>query len=203
MGIQQSGINELLERMEILLAKSFSILPNYLVVVKVKEMEALIDRIYHNIPAEIQEARILLSRKDDFQLQAQQEAQRIITEAQQEAEKMLSESEMLRKVQREGDIYKDHVLSECDEHRKKAVNDAENIRIQAVDEANRIKDESEIYAEKTLAALEYNLTLLQQKVKEAQISMEKLRSENAANYNRIYPQKDGNKQSVAGDFVIE
>jgi cell division septum initiation protein DivIVA len=201
MGIQQSGIYELLKHMEMLLEKSFSILPNYLVIVKVKEMEALIDRIYANLPTEIQEARGLLRRKDDFQLQAQQEAQRIVLEAQNEANKLLSESEVLRNVQKEVDKIKDQVLLECDELRKKALNDAENIRIQAVDEAKRLKDQAEIYAERTLADLEHNLTELQQVVKNGQIYMEKLRTEN--NLNNIYPQEEQSNQAGVNDFVIE
>ena len=201
MGIQQSGIYELLKRMEILLEKSFSILPNYLVVVKVKEMESLIDRIYANLPTEIQEARSLLRRKDDFQLQAQQEAQRIILDAQNEANKLLSESEVLRNVQKEVDKIKDQVLSECDELRKRALNDAENIRMQVVDEAKRLKDQAEIYAEKTLADLEHNLTELQKVVKNGQAYMEKLRSENTSNFNAIYPQNTNEPETE--NFVIK
>ena len=201
MGIQQSGIYELLKRMEILLEKSFSILPNYLVVVKVKEMESLIDRIYANLPTEIQEARSLLRRKDDFQLQAQQEAQRIILDAQNEANKLLSESEVLRNVQKEVDKIKDQVLSECDELRKRALNDAENIRMQVVDEAKRLKDQAEIYAEKTLADLEHNLTELQKVVKNGQAYMEKLRSENTSNFNAIYPKNTNEPETE--NFVIK
>lgn len=199
----QSGIYELLKQMEILLEKGFSILPNYLVVVKVKEMENLIDRIYQNIPSEIQEARVMLKGKDDLQLHAQQEAQRIIMEAQNKANQLLSESELLRNVQREREKVIEQVTLECDELRRKALNDAENIRMQAVDESKRLKDQAEIYAERTLADLEHNLAELQQVVKNGQIYMEKLRSESAANFNNIYPQKEEPQQVGASDFVIE
>lgn len=172
-----------------------------MVVVKVKEMESLIDRIYANLPTEIQEARSLLRRKDDFQLQAQQEAQRIILDAQNEANKLLSESEVLRNVQKEVDKIKDQVLSECDELRKRALNDAENIRMQVVDEAKRLKDQAEIYAEKTLADLEHNLTELQKVVKNGQAYMEKLRSENTSNFNAIYPQNINEAETE--NFVIK
>lgn len=203
MSIQQSGIYELLKHMEILLEKSFSILPNYLVVVKVKEMEALIDRIYANLPTEIQEARGLLRRKDDFQLQAQQEAQRIVLEAENKANQLLSESEVLRNVQKEREKIIEQVTFECDELRKRALNDAENIRMQAVEEANRWKDQIEIYAEKTLAELEHKIAVVQKEIKEGQIYMEKLRSENTSNFNNIYPQNNDVVQAGANDFVIE
>lgn len=203
MGIQQSGIYELIQRMEMLLEKSFSILPNYLVVIKVKEWEDLIDRIYKNIPTEISEARNILRIKDDMQFEAQQEAQRIIVEAQNEANKLISESDILRNVQREREKVIQQVTLECEELRKKALNDAENIRMQAFDEAKRLKDQAEIYAERTLADLEHNLTELQKVVKNGQIYMEKLRSENVSNFDNIYPQNiEANKQRIS-DFVIE
>ena len=203
MSIQQNGIYELLKRMEMVLEKGFSILPNFLVIIKVKDMEALIDRIYANLPTEIQEARALLKRKDDFQLQAQQEAQRIILEAQNDANKLISESEIIRNVQKEVDKIKDRVVLECEELRKKALNDAENIRIQAVDEAKRLRDQIEIYAEKTLADLEHNLTEVHQEVKRGQEYMEKLRTENNSNFNNIYPENKQEAPAMSGDFVIE
>lgn len=204
MAMQKSVIYELLEHMEFLLEKSFSIIPNYLVVVKVKEMESLIDRICQNLPAEIQEARGLLRRKDDFQLQAQQEAQRIVVDAQQEADKLLSESEVVRNLERKCEKYKEQVMLECDEIRKRALNDAENIRIQALEEANKLKDKIEIYCERTLAELEHSLMETHKEVKQGQIYLEKLRTENAANINALYPQKSADEENAeGGEFVIE
>lgn len=203
MSIQRNGMEELLKRLELTLEQSFSILPNYLVVVKVKEIEALIDRIYQSIPGEIQEAMQILRRKDDLQLQAQKEAERIIYDAQNEAARLLSEADILRKVQQEAEKIKAQVLLECDEVRKRALNDAENIRIQAVDEAKRLKDEADIYAERVLANLEHDLTELHKEVKNGQIYMEKLRSENNSNLSQIYPQSSQSEASQSDDFVIE
>ena len=85
MNMQQSGIYELLKLLEIVLEKSFPILPNYLVAVKVKEVESLIDRIYASLPSEVQEARAFLRRREELQIEAQQKAEKIIVDAQNEA----------------------------------------------------------------------------------------------------------------------
>ena len=64
MNVQNNGIYDLLKQLEIILEKSFPILPNYLVAIKLKEVEAIVDSIYGSLPQEIQEARRLLRRKE-------------------------------------------------------------------------------------------------------------------------------------------
>lgn len=177
MNMQQSGIYELLKLMEIVLEKSFPILPNYLVAIKVKEIESLIDRIYASLPNEVQEARAFLRRREELQIEAQQKAEKIIVDAQNEANRLLSESDILRAVQKEAEKIKEQVIADCEEIKRKALDDAENVRIQAADEAIRIREGAEVYAEQVLVNLERDLTQLQQVVKNGQVYMEKLRSE--------------------------
>lgn len=177
MNMQQSGIYELLKLMEIVLEKSFPIMPNYLVAVKVKEIESLIDRIYASLPTEVQEARAFLRRREELQIEAQQKAEKIVVDAQNEANRLLSESDILRAVQKEAEKIKEQVIADCEEIKRKALDDAENVRIQAADEAIRIREGAEVYAEQVLVNLERDLTQLQQVVKNGQVYMEKLRSE--------------------------
>ena len=193
MNMQQSGIYELLKLMEIVLEKSFPLLPNYLVAVKVKEMESLIDRIYASLPSEVQEARAFLRRREELQIEAQQKAEKIIVDAQNEASRLLSESDVLRAVQKEAEKIKEQVITDCEEIKRKALEDAENIRLQAADEVIRIREGAEVYAEQVLANLERDLTQLQQVVKNGQIYMEKLRSESIATYDK----------ASASDFRID
>lgn len=197
MNMQQSGIYELLKLLEIVLEKSFPILPNYLVAVKVKEIESLIDRIYASLPSEVQEARAFLRRREELQIEAQQKAEKVIVEAQSEANRLLSESDILRAVQKEAEKIKEQVIADCEEIKRKALEDAENVRIQAADEAIRIREGAEVYAEQVLANIERDLTQLQQVVKNGQVYMEKLRSESVATYDKSYP------QSQATDFRME
>lgn len=198
MNMQQSGIYELLKLLEIVLEKSFPILPNYIVAVKVKEIESLIDRIYASLPSEVQEARAFLRRREELQMEAQQKAEKIIVDAQNEANRLLSESDILRAVQKEAEKIKEQVIADCEEIKRKALDDAENVRIQAADEAVRIREGAEVYAEQVLANIERDLTQLQQVVKNGQVYMEKLRSESIATYDNPYP-----AQSQTSDFRIE
>lgn len=177
MNMQQSGIYELLKLMEILLEKSFQPMPNYVALIKVKEMESLIDRIYASLPSEVQESRAFLRRREELQIEAQQKAEKIIVDAQNEANKLLSESDILRAVQKEAEKIKEQVITDCEEIKRKALDDADNVRIQAADEAIRIREGAEVYAEQVLANIERDLTQLQQVVKNGQVYMEKLRSE--------------------------
>lgn len=197
MNMQQSGIYELLKLMEIVLEKSFPLLPNYLVAVKVKEIESLIDRIYASLPSEVQEARAFLRRREELQIEAQQKAEKIVVDAQNEANKLLSESDILRAVQKEAEKIKEQVITDCEEIKRKALEDAENVRIQAADEAIRIREGAEVYAEQVLANIERDLAQLQQVVKNGQVYMEKLRSESIATYDKTYTQPQ------PGDFRVE
>ncbi len=200
MNMQQSGIYELLKLLEIVLEKSFPILPNYLVAIKVKEVESLIDRIYASLPTEVQEARAFLRRREELQIEAQQKAEKIIIDAQNEASRLLSESDVLRAVQREAEKIKEQVISECEDIKRKALSDAENMRVIATDEAIRIREGAELYAEQVLTNIEHDLIQLQQVVKNGQVYMEKLRSESVKNFDTLkdnYP----TTQSVE-DFKI-
>ena len=198
MNMQQSGIYELLKLLEIVLEKSFPILPNYLVAVKVKEIESLIDRIYASLPSEVQEARAFLRRREELQIEAQQKAEKIIIDAQNEASRLLSESDVLRAVQKEAEKIKEQVIAECEDIKRKALDDAENVRIQSADEAIRIREGAEVYAEQILVNIERDLTQLQQVVKNGQVYMEKLRSETGASYDKVFSQ-----QAQSNDFRLD
>lgn len=198
MSVQKNEIYDLLKRLEITIDKSFPILPNYLVAIKLKEVEAIIDSIYGSLPLEVQEARRLLRRKEELQMEAQQKAEKIILDAQNEAARLLSESELLRKVQNEAELIKEQVITECEEIKRKALEDAENFRNQAHDDAMRTKEGAEAFAEQVLISLENTLTQHQQLVKNGQIYMEKLRAESNGNYDPLkhnYPQDN----SVSND----
>lgn len=189
MNMQQSSIYELLKLLEVVLEKSFPIFPNYIVAVKVKEIESLIDRIYASLPSEVQEARAFLRRREELQMEAQQKAEKIILDAQNEANRLLSESDVLRAVQKEAEKIKEQVIADCEDIKRKALDDAENVRIQAADEAIRIREGAEVYAEQILANIEHDLAKLQQVVKNGQVYIEKLRTETSTGYDNSYPQQ--------------
>ena len=205
MSVKKNGIYDFLKRLEIILEKSFPILPNYLVAVKLKEIETIIDSIYGSIPDEMTEARRILRRKEELQMEAQQKAEKIIADAQIEANRILSESELMRQVQKEAEIIKEQVIAECEEIKRRALEDAENYRNQAHDDAMRVKDGADAYAEQVLTGLTDNIAKVQQGVKDAQIYMEKLRAQSSDGYDLIKQNYSGNVpvNNNSDDFKIQ
>lgn len=181
--MQQNGVYDLLRMLEISLEEGFPIVPRKFTVVKTKEIETLIDRIYASLPVEVQEARAFLRRKDEYQLEAQQKAEKIINDAQAEADRKLSEADFIKALEREGIRIRTQVQQECEEIKRKAMEEAENIRAQATEDAMRTKEGAELYAEQVLTNLEKNLTQQQQIVKNGQVYMEKLRSDSFGSYD--------------------
>ena len=201
--MQQNGVFDLLKMLELSIDESFPIIPGKYVVVKPKEIETLIDRIYASLPVEVQEARAFLRRRDELQLEAQQKAEKIVADAQMEADRKLSEADFIKAVEREGIRIRNQVQEECEELKRKALEDAENIRIQATEEAMKTKEGAEIYAEQVLTNLERDLTQLQQIVKNGQVYMEKLRSDSFGSYDIPSSYTSERTQASSSDFVIK
>ena len=175
--MQQNGVYDLLKMLEISLEEGFPIIPKKYTIVKTKEIETLIDRIYRALPVEVQEARAFLHRRDELQIEAQQKADRIISEAQKEADLKLSEANYIKSLEREGNRIRSQVQEECEEIKRKAFEEAENVRNQARAEAMKTREGAELYVEQVLVKLEGNLTQQLQEVKNGQVYMEKMRTD--------------------------
>ena len=196
--MQQNGVYDLLKLLELAIDESFTIIPNKFVVVKPDEILTLIDRIYASLPVEVQEARAFLRRREELQIEAQQKAEKIITDAQMEADRKLSEADFIKAVEREGIRIRNQVQEECEELKRKAMEEADAIRSQAADDAIKTKEGAEIYAEQVLTNLETDLTKLQKIVKNGQIYMEQLRtgSGSAAGSSSSYYTSQSVKEKV-------
>ena len=199
---QQNGVYDLLKLLEISLEEGFPIIPRKFTVVKTKEIEALIDRIYASLPLEVQEAKALLRRREELQIEAQQKAEKIINDAHAEADRKLSEADFIKALEREGIRIRTQVQQECEEIKRKAMEEAEKIRAQATDDAMKTKEGAELYAEQVLTNLEKNLTQQQQIVKNGQVYMEQLRSDSYGQYNIPTSYLTEKSQSTS-DFVIK
>jgi len=175
MNSQQDVIYGLMTELDEALGNTF--LFGNLTIVKTNVVADILDRLYAALPDEIKEARSLLRRKDELQYEAQQRAEKVISDAQAEANRLLSESDLLRAVQREAEKIKEQVIAECDEIKRKSYESADALRNQAIDEAYRIKDGASVYAEQILVGLEQNLNQLQEIVKNGQLQLERKRSE--------------------------
>lgn len=199
---QNNGVYDLLKMLEISLEEGFPIIPRKFTVVKTKEIETLIDRIYASLPLEVQEARAFLRRREELQIEAQQKAEKIVQDAQAEADRKLSEADFIKALEREGVRIRTQVQQECEEIKRKAMEEADNIRAQAVEEAMKTKEGAELYAEQVLTNLEKNLTQQQQIVKNGQVYMEKLRSDSFGSYD-IPTSYSADRAQSNSDFVIK
>ncbi len=179
------------------LEESFPLIPGKFAVVKPKEIELLIDRIYGALPMEVQEAKALLLRRDELQAEAQYKAEKIVMDAQAEAERKLSEADFIKALEREGARIRVQVQQECEDIKRCATEEADLIRSGAIDEAGKIRQGAEVYAQQVLNNLERDLTQLQQIVKNGQAHMEKLRGESMPENTM------SEKAAKAADFVIK
>lgn len=190
MSSQQDIIYGLMNELEEALDKGFPLLSN-LTVVKKDTVVNILDKLYAALPDEVKEARALLRRRDELQYEAQQRAEKTISEAQAEANRLLSESDLLRAVQREAEKIKEQVITDCEDIKHKALEEANAMRSQAIDEAMRMKDSASVYAEQILTGLENNINQLHEIVKDNQIQLERKRTEIdsvAGNYANQQPE---------------
>ena len=194
MNSQQDVIYGLMNELEEALDRGIPLLSSHSIVKK-DVVVNILDRLYEALPDEIKEARALLRRRDEFQYEAQQKAEKTIADAQAEASRLLSESDLLRAVQKEADKIKEQVISDCEGINRQALDEASSLRSQAIDESLRIKDSASVYAEQILAGLEQNINQLHEIIKNNQIQLERKRAEeenqmlgNYANQDRSYAQ---------------
>ena len=194
----QQKVYDLMSELEEALDKGLPLLGFYSVVKK-DTVTNILDQLYAALPDEIKEARSLIRRKDELQFEAQQKAEKIISDAQNEANRLLSESDILRAVQKEAEKIKEQVIAECEENKRRAADEAEIIRTQALDEASRIKDGASVYAEQLLANLEQNLGQMQEIVKNGQVALEKRRMETESQMSGNYVNQ---RPEYAQDFSM-
>lgn len=187
--------------LELTIEESITIIPNKFVVVKPNEIFTLIDRIYASLPVEVQEARALLRRREELQMEAQQKAEKVIADAQMEADRKLSEADFIKAVEREGIRIRNQVQEECEELKRKAMEEADNIRSQAADDAIKTKEGAELYAEQVLTNIEQDLSKLQQVVKNGQIYMEQLRSGSGSGTSSNYQTASSTLKTT--DYVMK
>ena len=198
MNTQQDVIYGLMNELEEALDKGLPLLGS-VSIVKKDAVTNILDKLYAALPDEIKEARALLRRKDELQYEAQQRAEKVISDAQAEANRLLSESDLLRAVQREAEKIKEQVITDCEDIKRKALEEADSVRNQAIDEATRIKDGATVYAEQVLASIEQNLGQLQEVVKNGQLQMERRRVEADEQMSSGYVNQ---RQEFAQDFKM-
>ncbi len=157
-------IYELVDALEHLWDTGVNIVPGHFVVVKSKELAGIISSFPDAIGHDIEDARLVLKKKEDIIQEARLKADRIISDAESDRHRILSESSILRDIEEKAQKFRQEVLDECQEIKMKAFNEAEDVRLKASGEAIKIKDGAQEYAQSILTKLEGDLNQLYQVV---------------------------------------
>ena len=145
------------------------------IIVNQKELYKIVNSFPNAISDEINDARIILKKKDEILQQAKLRAESIIQDAHNERSKLLNASRMQKDVEEQAERYKQAVIEECKQIRMVAFNEAQELRLSAKNEAIRLKEASQNYAQETLAKLEQNLNALYQEVMNGQQRLQEMR----------------------------
>ena len=152
----QLQLKSLLGKANAILEKSTNLF-GYVVVNK-DEMSNLIEEIVACIPADIKEAEMLISRKEEIVREANNRAERIIQDAVNEQARLVSNNEVMMKVQDAVTKQKQQVDEYCENVQNSAVKNAEEIKIMAIREAAKIQEGAEAYAERIFNEMAANIS---------------------------------------------
>lgn len=141
----------------------------------------ILDKMRAILPDDIKRAEMILKRRDDIYLDAQNRADRIINEAQTKAASILSENELIRAVKEKAATIQEQVKDNCEEMKNKAAEESENVRRTAYQEAVQTKEGAKAYVEELLATLEHDIDKVHKHIKNCQEYLLQKNKEETAN----------------------
>ncbi len=186
----QLQLKSLLGKANAILEKGNSFLGQ--VLINKAEMSALIEEIVACIPADIREAEVIISRKDEIVQEAQNRAERIIQEAKNEQARLVSDNEILHKVQDALTKQKQQVDEYCENIQLTAAKNAEEIKILAIRDAAQIQEGAENYAEKIFSDMGANIAQVLTNVHACQQAL----AEQKARHQQLRPQASQQRQQA-------
>ena len=149
------------------------------IIVNQKELYNIVNAFPGAVSDEINDARVILKKKDEILQQARLTAEGIIQDAKNERSKLLNASSMQKDVEEQAERYKQAVIEECKQIRMLAFNEAQELRLNAKNEAVRLKEEAQNYAQQKLSMLEQNLNGMYQEVMNGQQRLQEMRQNDA------------------------
>ena len=149
-------VDDLVADLDKLSDESFPIWPGRSII-RVRELQRIIDELPAAIDQDIAEAKAVLRRREEILQDAQMKANRILEQAEAERAKRLSESTIMQELEENAQQFRQDVLQECENVKIKAFNEAESVRLEAKEEAMKIKDGAQNYAQDVLDRLEQDL----------------------------------------------
>lgn len=175
-----SNIYKLLDKMEMVLLKGMAIPVTPWVVIHQDKVLDVLDKIRASVPGEIQEANIILKRRDEIQMDAHNKAEQILNEANLRAKRLVEDSEILKAVKAEAEKIREEVIDECKKLKKLTQDDCDKIKAQAINEAISIREGSDKYAETVMTRLETDLSELTSIVDTGKSQLSVLKTESMA-----------------------
>lgn len=146
-------VTHLIDEADELLDNKFHV-GSYCLFMNTDDIQDILSKIRAILPEEIKTAEMILKRRDDIYMEAQNRADRIISEAQNTASNILSESELIRAVREKAAKIQEQVKESCEEMKNKATEEAEIMRKNAYQEAMQTKESAQAYVEEVLNNLE-------------------------------------------------
>ena len=145
-------------------------------IVDSKKLYSIANAFPSAISNEINDARIILKKKDEILQEAKLRAERIIQDAENERYKLLNESSLNKAMEEHAEKFRQTVLDECQQIKMAAFNEAQELRLSAKNESVRMKEDSQQYAQQLLNNLEQDLNRLYQVVMNGQQRLQEMRS---------------------------
>ncbi len=151
------------------------------IVVNAKEIYKIVNAFPNAITDEINDARIILKKKDEILQEAKLRAERIIQDAENERYKLLNESSLNKAMEEHAEKFRQSVIEECQQIKMAAFNEAEELRLSAKNDSIRMKEDSQEYAQQLLTNLEQDLNRLYQVVMNGQERLREMKTNEQIN----------------------
>ena len=174
MSDKMNRIYELLTELDNLMQDGIPIFGK--IVVDHKELYKIAHAFEETIPEEIQDARIIINKKDEILQEAKLHADRIIQDAENERYKLLNESNLSKAMEEHAEKFRQTVFEECQQIKMQAFNEAQELRLNSKNEAIGLKENSQRYAQEVLVKLEHVLNSLYQDVMNNQQQLQEMKT---------------------------
>ena len=146
------------------------------IVVNQRELIRIVNSFPNAISDEINDARVILKKKDEILQEAKLRAERIIQDAENERYKLLNESSLNKAMEEHAEKFRQTVFEECQQIKMAAFNEAQELRLSAKNDAIRMKEESQAYAQQLLNNLQRDLDNLYQVVLNGQQRLQEMKT---------------------------
>ena len=165
---------DLIDALEALYEEGIPVFPGRLVIDS-KKLYSITNAFPSAISNEINDARIILKKKDEILQEAKIRAERIIQDAENERYKLLNESSLNKAMEEHAEKFRQTVFEECQQIKMAAFNEAQELRLNAKNESIKMKEDSQEYAQQLLNNLEQDLNRLYQVVMNGQQKLQEMR----------------------------